>query len=275
MQTVLILYGALVIKPVYGVELTDKQGSLDYDKAGDTDMHRRMMRTSGELRAGSPDTAVVVGADAQVSTLNPASGNAAPFPEPEVGSLRNVMAHAILSQDSRASTEATSREQSWRSSYECGTEGQPCNCNGVAEYGFGEEWVSLRVEGSIACTAESFAGAPDGLTQSPRSNRSTAQKSCLCYSLVDCHAVPFAAGLVQDTAHRRREQNGVEGTNSYQRRRWCGFGQHDCEWGDWGEWGDCLQGTVCKQSELERTRTKTKVEANGGGCLGRNIEFRA
>mmetsp|Transcript_36241 Transcript_36241/g.54683 ORF Transcript_36241/g.54683 Transcript_36241/m.54683 type:complete len:251 (+) Transcript_36241:1-753(+) len=151
---------------------------------------------------------------------------------------------------------------------ECATNGQVCTCDGVALYGAGTSWLSLRSNGTVLCTGDTF-----GETQHSVTNTSSeASKGCRCYSMSWCAANKPSDGLEYktDEAHRRRTLRTTQGIDGHQRRRWCGWGPRDCVWAAWSDFGSCS--VSCGGGTKTRQRQPATVEANGGTCKGEKVE---
>jgi len=144
-------------------------------------------------------------------------------------------------------------------SHWCGKYGDRCHCDGVIAFGHGTSWTSLRTEGTVACTRETFA--VDG----PGDQRDSV---CYCYSLAWCAENKPRGNWMPDSWHRRRDNTGRPGRDSHQRRRWCGWGPRDCLWTPWGDWGACSVPAGERIGEQVRTRAQQTTEANGGLCEG-------
>lgn len=132
----------------------------------------------------------------------------------------------------------------------CAKQGDNCTCDGIVGYGSGKKRVFERITGVVECVGANFAEEPG-----------TLGNDCLCYNLVWCKN---GNGSVTDAAHRRRTHVGVKGEQTYQRRRWCGWGPRDCQWDTWGSWSDCTG--KCGTGEQKRLRQQKSPAVNGGHC---------
>lgn len=180
--------------------------------------------------------------------------------EPEVAELVEVEDEAILEEDrielmARGRLEMGEGQKARFS--DCGNYGQVCDCAGVALFGSGTDWISLRSSGTIMCDSATFGDSSGDKS-----------KTCRCYDTKWCDANKPSDGLEYktDSAHRRRSEKGMQGVDGYQRRRWCGWGPRDCLWGDWSEYGSCT--ASCGGGTTTRTRAPSELQANGGSCTG-------
>jgi len=137
----------------------------------------------------------------------------------------------------------------------CAKEGGKCVCDGVVTYGNKIGWKEERVGSSIICSADVFGGGPK-----------ITNATCACFALDWCIGKDKEQ---PDPPNRRRITTGRKGTGLYQRRRWCGWGPIDCEWGQWSGWGSCS--TSCGLGRQTAARQQQVGNARGGKCIGESI----